>query len=120
MEVKLKEGRLFNKDSDTDYDESIIVNEEYVKRFDIDEPIGKMVNLVDDKRYIVGVVEDIIRDIWSDGKTVPEVYIPVREEEYNMLVVKAKSKNKQEVFNFLAETWKSIIPGQTIYRQVSK
>ena len=110
MEVKLKTGRLFNKDSDTDFDESIIVNEEYVKRFEIDEPIGKMVNLVDGKRYIVGVIEDIIREIWSDGKTVPEVFIPVREEEYNMLVVKAKSENKQEIFNFLAESWKSIIP----------
>lgn len=110
MKVKLKTGRLFNKDSDTDFDESIIVNEEYVKRFEIDEPIGKMVNLVDGKRYIVGVIEDIIREIWSDGKTVPEVFIPVREEEYNMLVVKAKSENKQEIFNFLAESWKSIIP----------
>jgi len=110
MEVKLKEGRLFNKDSDTDFDESIIVNEEYVKRFEIDEPIGKMVNLVDGKRYIVGIIEDIIREIWSDGKTVPEVFIPVREEEYNMLIVKAKSENKQEIFDFLAESWKSIIP----------
>ncbi len=110
MEVKLKEGRLFNKNSDTDFDESIIVNEEYLRRFEIDEPIGKMVNLVNGKRYIVGVVEDIIREVWSGGKTVPEVFIPVPEEEYNILVVKAKSENKQEVFNYLSESWKSIIP----------
>jgi putative ABC transport system permease protein len=110
MEVKLREGRLFHKDSDTDFEESVVVNEEYLRRFEIEEPIGKMVNLVDGKRYIVGVVKDIIREVWSGGKTVPEVYIPVPEEEYNMLVVKAKSENTQEVFNFLSESWKSIIP----------
>jgi ABC-type antimicrobial peptide transport system permease subunit len=110
MEVKLKEGRLFHKDSDIDYEESVVVNEAYLRRFGIDEPIGKMVNMVNGKRYIVGVVEDIIREVWSGGKTVPEVFIPVPEDEYNMLIVKAKPENTQEVFNYLSETWKSIIP----------
>jgi ABC-type antimicrobial peptide transport system permease subunit len=110
MEVNLLEGRLFYKDSDADFEESVVVNEEYLRRFEIDEPIGKMVNLADGKRYIIGVIEDIIREVWSGAKTVPEVYIPVPEDEYNMLLVKVKPENEQEVFNYLAESWKSIIP----------
>jgi len=110
MGVNLTAGRLFYDKNATDIQEAIVVNEEYVKRFNIEEPLGAMVNLKDGKRYIVGVVKNIIREVWSDGKIVPEVYIPIEEEKYHMLIVKAKSDNKQEVYNFLAESWKSIIP----------
>jgi ABC-type antimicrobial peptide transport system permease subunit len=110
MDVKLKSGRLFYEDNEVDLDEAIIVNEEYVRRFELEEPLGALVNLRDGKRYITGVVKNVIREIWSDGKIVPEVFIPVPEENFNMLVVKADKENKQEVFDYLAENWKNIIP----------
>ena len=110
MGVEAKEGRMFYEDNSTDLEESIIVNEEYVKRFGLKNPIGEMVNLDEGKRYIVGVVDNFIREIWSGGKMVPEVFIPIGEDEYRILVVKAKNANKQEVFDYLAESWKTIIP----------
>lgn len=110
MEVNLSTGRFFYNENATDLDEAIIVNEEYVKRFNLEDPLGTLVNLSGGKRYIIGVVENIIREVWSGGKIVPEVFIPVNEEEYHMLIVKSKQENKQEVFDYLAESWKSIIP----------
>jgi ABC-type antimicrobial peptide transport system permease subunit len=110
MDVEVKEGRKFYEDHETDFTESVIVNKEYVKRFGLEDPIGKMVNLDEGKRYIVGVVDNFVREIWSGGKTVPEVFIPVKEDEYRILVVKARNENKQEVFDYLAESWKEIIP----------
>jgi len=110
MEVKLLEGRLFYEDNQSDFDEAIIVNEEYLRKFNVEEPIGTMVNLKDGKRYIVGIIQDVIRDVYSDGIIVPEVYMPVREDEYEMLIVKASEENQQKVFGFLEETWKGIIP----------
>jgi len=110
MDVNLKEGRLFYTDNETDFDESIIVNEEYVKRFGIQDPLGKMVNLQDGKRYIVGVVGNFIREIWSGGTTVPEVFIPVREEEYQILVIRTGDEHRQEVFDYMDASWKEIIP----------
>jgi len=110
MGVNLVSGRLFYDENAADIEEAIIVNEEYVKRFNLDESLGAMVNLKDGKRYVIGVVEDIIREVWSDGKIVPEVYIPVEEDKYQMLVIKAKDGAEQEVFDYLAESWKSVIP----------
>jgi ABC-type antimicrobial peptide transport system permease subunit len=110
MDVEVKEGRKFYEDHETDFTESVIVNKEYVRRFGLEDPIGKMVNLDEGKRYIVGVVDNFVREIWSGGKTVPEVFIPVKEDEYRILVVKARNENKQEVFDYLAESWKEIIP----------
>jgi ABC-type antimicrobial peptide transport system permease subunit len=110
MGIEVNKGRKFYEDNATDIEESIIVNEEYVKRFELEDPIGKMVNLDEGKRYIVGVVDNFVREIWSGGKTVPEVFIPVTEEEYRIFVVKARDENKQEVFNYLSESWKEVIP----------
>ena len=110
MGVRLRDGRLFYRNNEVDYDESVVVNEEYVRRFELEEPIGALVNLNAGKRYIVGVIDNVIREIWSDGKIVPEVFIPIPEEDFNMLIVKADKENKQEVFNYLTESWKNIIP----------
>jgi len=112
MGVDVKEGRMFFDDNSNDFEESVIVNKEYVKRFGLEDPIGEMVNLDKGKRYIIGVVDDFVREIWSGGKSVPELFIPVKEDEYRIFVVKAKNENKQEVFDYLAESWKEIIPNR--------
>ena len=110
VEAKLLQGRMFYKDNATDYSEAVIVNEEYLKRFNIDEPIGEMVNLVDGRRYIVGVMQDVIRDVYSDAIKVPEIYIPVNGDEYEILIVRARGENEQQAFGLLEEIWKEIIP----------
>jgi ABC-type antimicrobial peptide transport system permease subunit len=110
MGVTLTKGRLFYKDNQTDYDEAIIVNEEYIRKFNIEDPIGALVNLKDGKRYIVGVIQDIVWDLYSDTFLVPEIYIPVKEEEYEMLIVKAEGENEQGVYEYLEESWKKLIP----------
>jgi ABC-type antimicrobial peptide transport system permease subunit len=110
MGVKLLEGRFFYKDNTNDLEEAIIVNEEYLRKFNIKDPIGKMVNLASGKRYIVGVIQDIIWNVFNDAILVPEVYLPVSEEEYQILVVQADPENEQQVFEYLEETWKAIIP----------
>jgi len=113
MAVELVSGRLFYKDNTSDLEEAVIVNEEYIKKFGIEEPIGAMVNLKERKRFIVGVVKNIVRDIFANSTgTVPEVFIPVKEEEYQILLVKANENRKQEVFNYLEESWKSVIPNR--------
>jgi ABC-type antimicrobial peptide transport system permease subunit len=110
MGIEVNKGRKFYEDNATDFEESIIVNEEYVKRFGLEDPIGEMVNLDEGKRYIVGVVDNFLRENWSGGKTVPEVFIPVKEDEYRIFVIKARDENKQEVFAYLSESWKEVIP----------
>jgi putative ABC transport system permease protein len=113
MGVELLTGRLFHKDNTIDLEEAVIVNEEYINKFGIEEPIGAMVNLKEGKRFIIGVVKNIVRDIFANSTgTVPEVFIPVAEEEYQMLIVKANEDRKQDVFNYLENSWKSVIPNR--------
>jgi len=111
MGVKLLSGRLFYKNNQTDLGDAVIVNEEYIKRFNLKDPIGAMVNLKEGKRYIVGVIRNVIRDLYADATgIVPEVFIPVKEDEYQMLIIKANNNHKQDVLSYLEESWKSVIP----------
>jgi ABC-type antimicrobial peptide transport system permease subunit len=111
LKLKLMEGRYFQKNLESDYLEGVIVNQAYVERFGIRDPIGELVNLENGKRYIVGVVGNIVEHIWSDDiLKMPKIYIPVREEESNLLLVKSSSEKQEAVFQYLAESWKEIIP----------
>ena len=110
MDVRLIAGRLFHKDNQADLDEAVIVNEEYLRKFNLEDPLGTLVNLKDGKRYIVGVIQDIIWDVYSDGHTVPEIYLPVKEEDYGMMIVKTEKEDEQKVFEYLESEWKTIVP----------
>jgi ABC-type antimicrobial peptide transport system permease subunit len=76
----------------------------------LDDPIGQMIHLNEGKKYVVGVVGNIIDNVWSDNQVIPKVYLPVREDNYSMLLVKADLTNQEEVFDYLSASWKDIIP----------
>jgi ABC-type antimicrobial peptide transport system permease subunit len=110
MGVKIKTGRLFLEHSETDLDEAVIVNEEYVRRFNLENPIGREVNLKEGRRYIVGVINNIIWNIYSEATTIPEVYLPVNESDYTVLIVRAGESSEHLVYQSLEAAWKDLIP----------
>ena len=110
MKVHMLEGRFFNKNLESDYNESVIVNQAYVDRYNLKDPIGKLVNLKNGKRYIIGVTGNIIDNIFSGALIIPEIYLPAHEDEYHVLVVKTTDRNRKEIFDYLASSWKSVIP----------
>ncbi len=110
MNVKVTEGRLFNKDLATDYKDAVVVNQAYVDRFNLKDPIGKLVNLKDGKRYIIGVTQNVINSIFNGYQMIPEIYLPATEDESMKLVVKTTAEKKTKTFNYLADAWKEVIP----------
>ncbi|MFC2125885.1 FtsX-like permease family protein [Bacteroidota bacterium] len=110
MDLDLIDGRFFDKNSESDYSEGVIVNEEYVDRFQLENPIGKLVNLEEGKKYIVGVVGNIIDQVWSDNKIIPKVYLPAKEENYTMLLVKADLNKQEDVFDYIKASWNDLFP----------
>src|SRR6185369_2165473 len=61
MDMELLDGRKFEKNSETDRKESVLVSEEFVKQFGWkDSPIGKRLVWMDTVQlFIVGVVKDV-------------------------------------------------------------
>ena len=65
--LTLKEGRNFEKDSENDRKEAVIITEGLASKLDLRKPIGEEIIWMDTvKYYVVGVVKDIYnRGLWE-------------------------------------------------------
>ncbi len=115
MNISLIEGRDFIKDSETDKKESVLVSEEFVKQFGLnDNPIGKRLLWRDSVQlYIVGVVNDILTDgFWKAAGPLMLRY--VSPEQYVQIVVSTSPEKLLAVNDFMKQEWKKILPN-TMY-----
>jgi ABC-type antimicrobial peptide transport system permease subunit len=114
MGVKLKKGRLFKPEfENTDIsNNSIIVNEKFVKAFGLDNPVNKSVYLDDTTQmHIIGVIEDVhLTGPWYPVK--PLAFRLTGESNYKRFILKVKDENKEEVDHYLEKKWKNILPNK--------
>jgi ABC-type antimicrobial peptide transport system permease subunit len=86
------------------------VNQTFIKKFGFKEPIGSLVNLRDGKRYIIGVTGDMVNNVYRGYESIPEIFLPAKEEDSRFLVVKTEMDNREAVFDWLTAAWKEVIP----------
>ncbi|MFC2124865.1 FtsX-like permease family protein [Bacteroidota bacterium] len=106
-------GRDFIKDSQNDVENSVIVNEELVRTFDWENPIGQRIVLRDTlELFVVGVVKDIYLQggLWNPLK--PMLMRYVLEDGYQFLSVKADVSNITQVHELMEEKWKLLFPDE--------
>ena len=105
------DGRNFLIDSQNDATESIIVNEEFVKTFDISDPLNQSI-LFDKRQYhIVGVVQDFMPyGLFNPIK--PSIIQAVPEASYQNLVIRANTEDLYDIFAASQATWKSQFPNK--------
>jgi len=111
MDMKVISGRKFEKDSETDRKESVIVTEQFVKEFGWkDNPIGKRIVWMDTVQlFVVGVAQDVYaRALWMQVR--PMMFRYVKPDKYQMLVAKTDPARIQEVNTFMAAKWKEVFP----------
>jgi putative ABC transport system permease protein len=111
VNVRLISGRGFVKNSESDVKESIIVNEEFVKVFELgNQPIGKRITLYDTLQcYVVGVVQDVyLRALFEPITPVAFRYAP--ESNYKFLVASTDPTQLQKVNEQIEKEWKTLFP----------
>ncbi len=107
--LRLVEGRFFNEGSETDFEESIVVNDMFIRNMNWESGLGKSI-IYDSTRYnIVGVVSDFHHQSFNN-KMRPAFFKLVKEEDFRYLscLVAAGSANKTA--DFLESTWKELYP----------
>jgi ABC-type antimicrobial peptide transport system permease subunit len=112
MGMTLMAGRNFKKDSETDRAEAVIVNEEFVKEFGWDDPIGKRLVWLDSVQlYVVGVVKNFYtRGFWEPLEPTLLRYAP--SNLYTHLIVKTDVKNIIAVNESMEAKWKELFPNK--------
>ncbi|MBS1545525.1 MAG: ABC transporter permease [Bacteroidetes bacterium] len=111
MDMTLLEGRGFNKDSETDRKESVLVTEEFVKQFGWkDSAIGKRVVWMDTVQlYVIGVVRNVYaRALWAPIQPLMVRY--TSPSKYQQLIVKTAPGKMAEVNTYMERKWKEVFP----------
>jgi ABC-type antimicrobial peptide transport system permease subunit len=126
MDMTLLSGRNFQKDSETDHKESVLVTEEFVKQFGWkDDPIGKKLIWMDTVSfYVIGVVKNIYaRALWVPIQ--PCMLRYANKDKYQQVLVKTSPTKMASVNEFMEKKWKEVFPntlysGQFIDRELQE
>lgn len=105
------DGREFIEDSQTDVEQSVIINEELARQLGWDKSVGKQILLRDTlQMYVVGVVRDIYIDgaLWEPLRPLMMRYI--RPDRYRFISVQADLPNINEVHALMESKWKVVFP----------
>ena len=115
MDMKLIAGRNFQKNSETDRKESVLVTEELVKQYGWkDNPIGKRLVWKDTVQlYVVGVMKNVYaRAFWRPIQPLMVRY--TTPAHYEQLIVKTDPLKIASVNEFMEKKWKEVFPN-TLY-----
>jgi ABC-type antimicrobial peptide transport system permease subunit len=111
--LKIITGRSFDRNMETDYDNSVIVNQSFLNKYGWNSIERKTIKLKDDnveREYrVIGVVKDFnTNGVWQKIK--PLVIKYSRLENNANLIVKYNSTNSKKVFEYIEKEWKSLFP----------
>lgn len=109
LDIEMKEGRAFSKDFATD-DTKIIFNETAIEMMNLNNPIGKSVQLYGQNRSIIGVVKNFHFESLHQNIG-PLLFIPTAENSANSIMVKIDVNNQNKVLESLGQHFKSFNPG---------
>lgn len=105
------QGRNFISNSKNDVIESLIVNEDFVKTFDIKDPLNQSILLEKRIFHIVGVIKDFMPYGVYDP-VIPSIIRVVPEKEYQQLVIRANREDLPEILAASQVSWKSVFPNK--------
>ena len=118
MDIDLIDGRQFKMDSETDIQESIIINKKFADEFGWGKDVvGKRVVWLDTVQlYVVGMIEDVYTSaLW--GAIDPTMFRLNRKEEYTRILVKGQNKDLREIDKFMEAEWKQIFPNRIYFSE---
>ncbi len=111
IDATVIDGRDFIMDSQSDVETSVIVNEELVRMFGWENPVGQQMILSDTIQiFVVGVVKDIYIDgaLWEPIRPLLMRY--TKPEGYRFISVQTDLANITEVHDLMEEKWKVVFP----------
>ena len=110
--LNLVAGRLFNE-GDTLERRSVVVDENFVKRNSLADPLETKVEVEGKALTIVGVVSNHLTDLESHN-TENYIYAPAKPEQYQILVIRAEASTLSQTQQYVQEQWKKLFPGKPL------
>lgn len=109
MGVKIVKGRDFNAHLESDYKNSILVNQTFAEQMNLAQPLGTELVLDSLRVRVVGVVQDY-KENGNHGPIPPMAFRPVKAEAYQYLTLKAQPENLKEIRQYVEAEWRKVLP----------
>ncbi len=110
MGLKLVQGRFLNPDYAQDVTRSAVVNEAFVKKTKLSDPINQTIEIREVKMKIVGVIENHVDNLFRSKEPEPFVFYVSKPHEYQLMLVRAGNNDLKTVQAGVEEIWKEVIP----------
>ena len=112
MGMRLNTGRFFEPHSSTDRSESLVVNEAFLSKLGIENPIGARIIVDSTAHYIVGVVDDF--HYMHFGHEIKPIFFKVADENsFNNIIFRTLPGEAENAEKFARNTWKKLYPDNT-------
>lgn len=113
VEIPLLLGRNFSTDFSTDPANSVIVNETFVKEFNLSDPVGESIKLIENdegnqNKTIIGVVKDF--HFGSLREPIKPMFISMLQVPKGKILVKFQKSQQQAAIMALEKVYKTIMP----------
>lgn len=109
MNFRLKEGRFFTKEIQSDFSESVIVTESFVEKMNWKEPLKESFEYDSVKRYVIGVVYDFHYNGFYNPVS-PVMFTIANEDDFRFLALRTTQGKVEDTEAYLKQSWKEIAP----------
>jgi len=112
LKIPLVKGRNFSKDYPADSNNSVIVNESFVKQARWKSPISETVNFFYNKNeiyHVIGVVKDYHYRSLNE-KIGPQLFTMKNDKPYGKFDIKIKPNTEAESLKYIQKTFKQFFP----------
>ena len=109
MRLRLREGRSFAKETASDVEESVMVNQTLANEMGWRSIAGKTLTLENKTFQVIGVIEDV----YSQGPwelVLPAVMRMCKSEQYAMMQVRIAGDHLGSTMAYLKSTWLKLFP----------
>ena len=105
------EGRDFNSELEkSDINSSVLVNENFVKKFNLNSPLGAMVTVSDSLHFrVIGVIEDVY-EMGTFYPIEPMVFRLSDDSNIRWLLVRANNRDLPKINQHMEATWANLFP----------
>lgn len=108
--MQLLEGRYFEDGSLNDGESSVIIDQNFVSKYGLTNPLGAVLKFRDTNYQVIGVVSNHLSSL-KELRSSHYIYFMAKPEHYSWLVLNTGKSNREELKKEVEKVWKKLFPG---------
>ena len=110
--LNILQGSDLTMTNDSEAEATVVVNQAFVERTGMKDPLHKTIMLEEKKRRIVGVVQNHQDDLQRAEEMEPFVFHPIEPERYQFLIVNTPAAELTSVYQYLEKASRKLFPNE--------